>query len=98
MANLSCKHLVVALAWWVPFLLGCSGPMPSGMANAPQLMSTSSLDDPPACYSEGVEQSPGTVVVTRCREIEPMGGKCVDAMCQGCMNNGAWSAPFECVP
>ncbi|AEG68537.1 hypothetical protein RSPO_c01236 [Ralstonia solanacearum Po82] len=56
------------------------------------------MEDPQPCYRDGVENAPGAIIIDRCKETNAASGRCADAMCKGCLNNGMWSASFECVP
>lgn len=99
MAMRSYPQALGVLAWVAALsLLGCSGPTPSPVTGNASTMSTQTMDDPPACTQDGVATAFETVVVYRCREVDSTNGKCVDAMCRGCVGKGMWSAQFECVP
>jgi len=97
MATLACRRRLAVLAWSLPMLLGCSGPAAS-VATQPQRPLAAPLEDPPPCYRDGVENAPGAIIIDRCKETNAASGRCADAMCKGCLNNGMWSASFECVP
>lgn len=98
MATRSSPLPLITLVGIASLILGCSGPTPSAAPGNAGMISTQKTPAPSACIKDGAAKAIGTIVVYRCRETDPMSGKCVDAMCEGCIDKGRWSTPFECVP